>query len=449
MIKKYFKKTTSDRTQRANKNIILSLFFRGGSILLQFALIPLTIGYIKPDVYGVWLTLSSLVGWVAMFDVGIANGLRNKLSESLAIKDFEKARMYVSTTYVLIGIIASILIVLFFLGFRWVNWQNVFNSNFVPEEELQRVVVIVSLFFLLKFISDIINVVASSFQMVSVSSILLFISNLGLTISVWILTQTTGENLILLALCLFVIPFLISLVANFYFFKRQFKVVKPSFKYVDFKQSRSIVSLGSQFFILQIISLLIFQTDNILIAQLFRPAEVTNFNVAYKYYSIITILFTIILTPYWTAFTEAFFIKDYVWIKGSMRKLYIFWAISVLFLVVMLSVAEVVIKLWVGDTITVPLNLSIAICCYVAISNWNAILASFLNGVGKIRLQLYLAPIVGLLNIPLSFFLVKVLHWGTYAMPAANFLSLSLGAIVCFVQYHKIINNEAKGIWNK
>jgi len=309
LIKKHFKTPTSDRTKRANFNALLSLLFRGGSILLQFLLIPLTINYINADIYGVWLTLSSLVGWVAMFDVGIANGLRNKLSESLANRDFENARVYVSTTYAIIGIIAGLLFVLFFALFKFVNWQLVFNSSFIQEGELENVVVIVSLFFLLKFISDIINVVASSFQMVSVSSILLFISNMGLTISVWILTKTTESNLIFLAFCLSVIPFLISLGANFYFFKRHFKIVKPSIKYIDFKQSRSIVSLGSQFFILQIVSLIIFQTDNILIAQFFRPTEVTNFNVAYKYYSIIIILFTILLNPYWTAYKILFMDK--------------------------------------------------------------------------------------------------------------------------------------------
>ena len=448
MIKKYFK-TPTDRTQRANVNTVLSLFFRGGSILLQFALIPLTIDYIKPDAYGVWLTLSSLVGWVAMFDIGIGNGLKNKLSESLAVQDFEKARVYVSTTYMIIGLIASVLIALYLLFYKSVNWQVVFNSNFIPEAELQKVVTIVSLFFLLKFITDIINVVASSFQMVSISSILLFISNLGLTISVWILTKSTKADLVLLAFCLSVVPFLISLFANFYLFKKHFKIAKPSLKYVDFKKSKGIMSLGSQFFILQIISLIIFQTDNILIAQLFSPADVTNFNVAYKYYSIVTILFTIILTPYWTAFTEAYQIKDYTWIKGSIKKLYIYWALSLLILLVMLCFANFVIELWVGNKIVVPLNLSIAICCYVAISNWNAIFASFINGVGKIRLQIYLAPIVGFANILLSFFLVKVLNWGTYAMPAANFLSLGLGAIIGIVQYRKIINNKAQGIWNK
>ena len=70
------------------------------------------------------------------------------------------------------------LITLYLICFQWVNWQTVFNSKFIQEAELQKVVTIVSLFFLLKFITDIINVVASSFQMVSISSILLFLSNL-------------------------------------------------------------------------------------------------------------------------------------------------------------------------------------------------------------------------------------------------------------------------------
>ena len=92
MFKKIIKKYNSDRSKKTNFNTFLSLFFRGASILLSFILIPLTLKYIKPDVYGVWLTLTSLVGWIAMFDIGIANGLKNKLSESLAAKKYNKAK---------------------------------------------------------------------------------------------------------------------------------------------------------------------------------------------------------------------------------------------------------------------------------------------------------------------------------------------------------------------
>lgn len=449
MIKKYFNFSFADRTQKANLNTILSVFFRGGSILLQFALIPLTINYINPNVYGVWLTLSSLVGWVAMFDIGIANGLKNKLSESLSLNDYAKARIYVSTTYVIIGLIAVVLIIIYLMLSPLVNWQSVFNSKFIEEKKLANVMSIVSIFFLLKFVTDIINVVSASFQMVSISALLVFTSNLFLTLSVWLLLKTTKPDLLLLAIFLSAIPFIVSLLANFYLFKKNFKSVRPSTKFVDFRQSKSIVSLGSQFFILQIISLIIFQTDNILIAQLFNPSDVTDFNIAYKYYSIVTIVFSIILAPYWPAFTDAYQKKDFHWIRKAIQKLCKYWIISILLLGIMVFLVNYVVKLWLGREIIISTNLSISICLYVIIANWSSIFASFLNGIGKIRIQIYFAFIAGALNIPVCFFLVKILGWGTYAMPASNFICLIFGAIVGILQYSKIIKGTATGVWNK
>lgn len=449
MLKKYLKRTNLDRSQKANFNILLSIFFRGASIALQFILVSLTIDYIKPDAYGVWLTLSSLVGWIAIFDIGIGNGLRNKLSESLAREDYRTAKIYVSTTYGIIALIAAILIVLYFLCSPFVNWQNVFNSNFIPEGELYKVVSIVSLCFLLKFITDIINIIAASFQMVSISSILLFVSNICLTGAVWILTKTAEANLILLALCLSFIPVLVSVIATIYLFTNQFKIVAPSIKKIDFKESRGIMTLGSQFFILQIITLIIFQTDNILIAQLFHPSDVTDFNISYKYFSVITMVFTIILAPYWTAFTEAYYKKEYQWIQKTINTLIKYWLISVIVLLIMIFCADYFIKFWVGNSVVVSLPLSISICFYIMILNWNAIFANFLNGVGKIRIQIIYAIIMGIINIPLSIFLVNYLKWGIYAMPASNFFCLLLGAVISYIQYKRIILGQAKGIWNK
>lgn len=449
MVNQAFKSFFEDRTKRANINILISIFFRGGSILLSFILIPLTINYIKADAYGVWLTLTSLVGWVAMFDIGIANGLRNRLSESLAAQDYERSRIYVSTTYVIIGIIAFVLMLLYFIFYKLVNWQTVFNSTFISEKELQSVVTIVAVLFLLKFISDIINVISASFQMVSFSSILLFISNLGTTLAVWILSKTTSADMVFLALSLSLIPFLISVFASIYLFRNNFHAVKPSLKYVDFQESKSIVGLGSQFFILQIISLVIFQTDNILISQFFSPSEVTNFNIAYKYYSVVVIIFTIVLTPYWTAFTEAYFKKEFHWVKKTINRLLLYWIFSIGVLFFMFLMSAWVIELWVGDAVNIPVSLSLSICAYIAVTNWNAIFANFLNGVGKIRVQIVYAILMGIVNIPICFLLVKIFKFGTFAMPLSNFICLLLGAVISYIQYNKIINSQAKGIWNR
>lgn len=449
MIRKYFIKYNFDRTQKANINTILSLFFKGGSVILSMFLIPLTINYIKPDAYGLWITLTSFVGWFAMFDIGIANGLKNKLSESLAKQNFVKGRMFVSSTYAIISIIALLMVSIYFILYKFIDWQIVFNSNIIAENELRNVVTIVAILFFLKFVSDIIFVVSAAFQMVFLSSFLSFLSNLGITLSVWILSKTIKADLILLAFVLTFIPLLISVITNIYLYNTYYKKVKPSFKKVNFSESKSLLSLGSQFFILQIIGLIIFQTDNILIAQFFNLTEVTNFNVAYKYYSIIVIFFTLILTPYWTAFTEAFFKKDFNWLKKSINRLVVYWIFSLVVLILMFFASDFVIKLWLGNTVAIPVSLSLSICLYIAVTNWNAIFANFLNGVGKIRVQIIYAVFMGIINIPLCFVFVKYFKMGTFSIPLSNSICLLFGSIISFIQYKKIINGKANGVWNK
>src|SRR5450755_4419818 len=87
------------RSINAKKNILFSFLIKGCNIAIGLILVPLTIHYVKPIQYGIWLTLSSIIGWFGFFDIGLGNGLRNKFAEALAKGEHERARIYVSTTY--------------------------------------------------------------------------------------------------------------------------------------------------------------------------------------------------------------------------------------------------------------------------------------------------------------------------------------------------------------
>jgi Na+-driven multidrug efflux pump len=115
----------------------------------------------------------------------------------------------------------------------------------------------------------------------------------------------------------------------------------------------------------------------------------------------------------------------------------------------MFLVSSWIIKLWLGDSVLIPIPLSLSICAYVAVTNWNAIFANFLNGIGKIRVQILFAVIMGILNIPLCLVFVKFFKFGTFSMPLSNFICLLIGSLISFIQYKKIINNNANGIWDK
>src|SRR6476646_9497261 len=103
-----------DRSVNIKKNIIGLFVIRGCSIAISFILVPLTIRYVNPTQYGIWLTLSSIVAWFSFFDIGFGNGLRNKFAEAIAKGDTELAKIYISTTYAILSIVISCILILFF-----------------------------------------------------------------------------------------------------------------------------------------------------------------------------------------------------------------------------------------------------------------------------------------------------------------------------------------------
>ena len=120
-------RTDNLRSQKIYKNILLSVFVKGGSIAVGLVLVPLTIDYVNPLQYGIWLTISSVISWMSFFDVGMANGLRNRLSYALALKEYDQARIYVSTTYAALTIISITLFSLYWLFNTFIDWRAFLN----------------------------------------------------------------------------------------------------------------------------------------------------------------------------------------------------------------------------------------------------------------------------------------------------------------------------------
>ena len=78
------------RTKLLNKNILASFFIKGWSALIVFLMVPLTLKMLGIYQNGIWLTISSVLVWIDMMDIGLGNGLRNVLAKYMAIDDNEK-----------------------------------------------------------------------------------------------------------------------------------------------------------------------------------------------------------------------------------------------------------------------------------------------------------------------------------------------------------------------
>ncbi|MFZ4706090.1 MAG: lipopolysaccharide biosynthesis protein [Bacteroidales bacterium] len=436
-----------ERSINAKKNILNSLIIKGLSIFISLFGVPLTIHYINPTQYGVWITLSSIIAWFGFFDIGFGNGLRNKLAESMAKGENKLARIYVSTTYAILAIIICIVLLLFFIVNPFLNWSKILNTPPEMAGELSLLALIVFVFFCMQFVLQLITTILNANQQSAKASLFSFLGSLFSIIIIFILTKTTSGNLLYLGFVFGATPVLVFLSSSIWFYSHQYKKYAPSIKFVKFRYARDLMTLGLKFFLIQIAVIILYQTSNIIIAQLYGPAQVTTYNIAYKYFSVIPMGFGIIMMPFWSAYTEAWVKKDIDWIRNSIKKLINIWIIICIVSVIMLIFSNFIYRIWVGKEIVVPISISSVIALYVVLNAWCGIFSLFLNGVGKIKLQLYSALFGAIVNIPLAIFLGK--HFGVAGVVFSTCLLALTSAVWSPIQYYKIINNTAKGIWDK
>ena len=409
-LKSFFSGNT--RTIKVKQNILVSFLVKCCSIIISLLLVPLTLNYLNSYEYGIWLTLSSILIWVNYFDMGLANGLRNKLAEALAIGDIQKGRIYVSTTFFLLFAIISIVLLGFFLLQGFINWNQILNVD--SQINLNSVIIVVFTFFCLTFVFKFIGNIFLAAQLSAVNDFLIFLGNL------------------------LAYPF------TFYI---KYPNLRPTIYLVKIKYAKDLLGLGLQFFIIQIGCLILFATANVMISQMFGPDQVTIYNLSYKYFSVLTMAFSIVISPLWSAITEAYVRKDFKWIQMVMKRMMSIWLVSIIVGVFMLLFSGIVYRIWVGSEIAIPFSLSIVVLIYVSLNAWTGMFASFVNGVGKLRIQLYCTIFSSLFFIPVAIIMGKLLGVGGVCI--AMSIALVPYAILLPLQYKKLLSKSLRGVWNK
>lgn len=436
-----------ERSVNIKKNILGSFFLRGISIIISFIQVPFTLHYLNTTKYGIWVTLGSIISWFQFFDVGLGNGLRNKFAEALAKNDKVLARNYVSTAYFIITVIGIIIILLFLVINPFLDWVKILNTERDWQNELNILVYFVFFSFSIRFVFQLIGTILVSDQKPAIREVMHVGSSLLTLAIIIVLTKTTEGSLLYLGICFSFVPIIIYFFTSIYFYSRNYKDYLPSFKYVNMKYARDLTSLGIKFFIIQISAVILFSTNNIIITQVVGPAEVTPYNIAYKYFSTITMIFMIIATPFWSGFTDAYFRNEIGWIKRSMKQLKKITIFFIIVTLLMLLISSSFFKLWIGRSVTVPFILSFYSALNVIIMTWGTPYIFFINGVGKIKLQLIIGIFFAVINIPLCLILAKNFNMGSAGVVLASCIC-NLPALVLWpLQYKKIINNKANGIW--
>ncbi|MEG2599615.1 MAG: hypothetical protein RSA66_09090, partial [Muribaculaceae bacterium] len=375
--------------------------------------VPMTIDYVDVETYGVWLTISSVVTWISFFDIGVNNGLKNRFAEAKALGQHDLAQRYVSTTYAILSLIFIPIIILFASFNSLIDWAVVFNLDAKFADSLSTSMLIVVGFFCLKFILSTINVIIVADQKPAEASLRALIENAVSLVIIFALTKFADGSLIKLCLALCVAPIIVLAFFNISLFRGRYRQYRPMIKKIDFSLLPDVFKLGVKFFIIQIAMIIQFQATNLIIIRSFGAADVTLYNVTYKYFNMLVMIIAIFLAPLWSAVTDAHAKSENQWILNAVNK---YRKIAYLLLgvgVVMLIGSELFYKIWLNNPdIDTSYGFSFAMMLYMFSLIIGRVEGTVLNGLGYLKLQT-----ISALTSPIIFCLVAYLginyfHWG-------------------------------------
>ena len=438
-----------ERTRKMKRNSLSMLIIKGLSILVSLAYVPMMLKYVDRADYGVLLTLTSIVHWVAMLDIGLGNGLRNTLAKNLAREEYDKAKESVSSCYAALAIYVTAIVVVFLCVAPFLSWKGILNAPNNSEQELLGLAIIVFVSFCMQFVVNLLTSILYACQMPAFTSYIFFATQVVNFVLVYIMIHFFGMNSILqIGSVTCFTPPVVIIIFSLFLYRKKLSNIAPSFKCVRLKSVGGILSLGVKFFLLQIITIVLFQANNIIITQTVGPEAVVTYNVAYKYIGMTIVIFNIIISPVWSAATDAYVRNDYEWMKKTIIYLRKIFFIVIGIGSVMLVLSRFVYRVWLGkDTIDIPFTVSGLILAYCAFEILYRIYVAFINGVGKLHLQMIITSIIACLYIPVAVLLGK--YMGLEGVLIANILVFVLNFLWSRTQCMKIVNQTATGIWNR
>lgn len=420
------------RTREMNHNIVYSMVLKAIGIVISILTIPFTLHYLDQYEYGVWLTIFSVLTWINVLDIGLGNGMKNKLSEAISLNRLELGREYVSSTFALLSIISVAAIVIFLSISSVINWASIFNIEY-DKDSIRRVINVAAVCLFVNFTLRTIGIVHISYQKNWINDLLTVIGTFISMIWIALLKYDNRPSLMKVALAFSIPLLLVYAIAIPITFLKFYPEITPAVKSVKLSHFKSLGSLGIQFFVLQISGLIIYATSNLIISHLFSPAEVTPYGIAYRYYWVLTLGYGIIIAPLWTAITDAYTRKEYEWIHRNMKKMFNVWLLICILGCLMTLFSSGIYRIWVGPEVHIPILLSCSVCLFNLVLTLSMLLSNYCNGIGELRNSVAAMGFAAVIYIPLAIAMGRKL--GSPGIGFAMSLVLLIPVIVMAIQY--------------
>lgn len=415
------------------------MVYKGASMALSLLYVPVVLNYLGDYKYGVWASILSILSWITYFDLGIGNGLRNRLSEAVASETPRiSPKALISSAYAILSLVVTVVALVCGVVIAFVDWPALLSAWDVGESLL----CVVELSFLgmcFSFVLTLCNSVYYALQRAQVVNLISVCQQAVMLLSVWLLSLTDSRSLMAVAVFYVVSNILVYGVFTIYVFARN-RELAPSPHSCSRAVAKDVGGLGIMFFITQVATLVLFTTDNLIVSNLFGPEQVTVYTTANKVFTVLSSLFAALVVPLWSKTTVDFARGDIAEIRRTLNKMHMLFAIAVAGVIAMVLVFKPLVRLWLGRDLGFDDLLITLMGVYAVVYMWNTIYSQIINGLTLVNFMVAVACVQAVLNIPLSVFLATSCGLGVNGVLLGTIATMLISSLTYPVYSKKVLD---------
>ncbi len=400
---------------------------RGLAIAVSAITLPLTIRYLGREEYGVWITISTSVVMIAVLDLGISSTLTNFIAASHVKDDRTAARAYFASAFWITVAVSIFLGVTLTAVWHLIPWGVILGVQGALASQASRCVAIAIGFFLLNLPLSLANRVLSGYQETQVANYFAMINSvLGLAaIVAAIHARLTLSGMMLTYSCAMLTG---TLILNAWLTLRNRPWLRPKITAFSRDKASHLLSQGVMFFLLQVVGLVVFNSDNLVITHYLGAAEVTPYSVCYRLMSYATMLQSLMTPSLWPAFSDAYYRRDLQWLRTTYRRVMHMTLIGVGgAAAILVGTGRWIIGVWATRSAVPALSLLILMAAWSVTLSVTVNQASLLAATQRLRLQAATSSLAACVNLLGTIFLVQ--RYGSTGVITATLVSY----LVCIV----------------
>lgn len=369
----------------------LGRFGAGIAVLIN---LPLARQNLHPELFGVWMMLTALLGFMAFADLGVGNGVLNNTTRAKAAGDAPLLRRTLMSGY---GITSAAGLLL------WVVWSLWAHCSAEPtalagvislpnRAEVMKALAVFVTLLAINIPSSLIQRVQLGMQQGYWNGINQLVAALLTIVAVRVTLHFGGGVPQLILATLGVQTFVNICNTGVWLYLNKMLRLAEWRGALDTRTLQALLRTSSMFFLLQMAAAFAFQSDAIVITQTLGQNVYGDFAVVQRLFFFISMILNAATVGLWPAFGEAIASNNMDWAKKALKRC-MFGAASLAMLATgVLAVAlPWIMELWLNTPMRPTWALVLVLSVWTVIDAAANVAAAFMNGANILRAQLLLA----------------------------------------------------------